>query len=195
MKLCAGGANSRQLSGIWADELQEGDASKAQRFDISKGLTRAALDIIGESKSSPTPSCSMMNSLSAVFDYHFGSLNDADQNEFSRILSNLLSVLAQYATTLLISYSADSTVHPPAAAILFTGTWAFIPESILQFVAYLPARQFVRFREFLTIGKRLGKDLIDGKDNLGVERKKNDILSILGKPDLVCFPGTALTFS
>ncbi|KAJ7753353.1 cytochrome P450 [Mycena maculata] len=137
-----------QLSALWADQIQESDVSSAQRFDISKGLTRAALDIIGES----------------VFDYHFGSLND-DNDFFSSILNNLF---------------ADSTVHPPPAAILFTGTWAFIPESILQFVAYLPARQFVRFREFLSVGKRLGAQLLGDKgENSATDRKKNDILSIL----------------
>ncbi|KAJ6561561.1 cytochrome P450 [Mycena vulgaris] len=136
-----------QLSALWADQLQEGDITKPQRFDISKGLTRAALDIIGET----------------VFDYHFGSLyNQTD--EFTRILSNLF---------------AESTVHPPPAAVLFTSTWAFIPEWILQYTAYLPARQFIRFHEFLTVGKRLGKELIESKENSSTDRKKNDILSIL----------------
>jgi hypothetical protein len=77
-------------------------------------------------------------------------------------------------------HSAESTVHPPPAAVLFTSTWSFIPEWILAYTAYLPARQFVRFHEFLTVGKRLGKELIDSKESSGMDRKKNDILSILG---------------
>ncbi|KAJ6561567.1 cytochrome P450 [Mycena vulgaris] len=142
-----------QLVQIWKDQLQDSDMSSAKVLDVSRGLTNTTLDIIGET----------------VFDYHFGSLDAVQQhNEFSDIFHNLF---------------ADSNLHPPPAAILFAATWAFIPESILRVVEYLPARQFVRFRRFLTVGKRVGKDIIEGKAAAGIESseksRNQDILSIL----------------
>ncbi|KAF7979342.1 hypothetical protein HWV62_42767 [Athelia sp. TMB] len=118
-----------QLTQRWKDRLQEGDLSaETQTLDVSRGLTNATLDIIGE-----------------------GAVD-----------------------------SADSNLHPPPGAILFAQSWQFIPESILHFVEYLPARQFVRFRQFLTVGKRLGKDLIDNKAaSTDSKQKSRDILSIL----------------
>lgn len=48
-------------------------------------------------------------------------------------------------------------------------------------VEYLPTRQFVRFRQFLLHGKRLGKELIDNMPpDLDGKQKYRDILSILG---------------
>ncbi|KAJ7753348.1 cytochrome P450 [Mycena maculata] len=142
-----------QLVQIWKDQLQDSDMSSAKLHDVNRGLTNATLDIIGET----------------VFDYHFGSLDAVQQhNEFSDIFHNLF---------------ADSNLHPPPAAILFAATWAFIPESILRFVEYLPARQFVRFRRFLTVGKRVGKEMIEGKAAAyvasGKKSRNQDILSIL----------------
>jgi hypothetical protein len=81
--------------------------------------------------------------------------------------------------------SADSNLHPSKAEILFGALFRFIPESWLWVVEYLPTRQFVRFREYLVEGKRLGRLLLEerfasnlssGKDG----RKSHDILSILG---------------
>jgi hypothetical protein len=81
----------------------------------------------------------------------------------------------------LLCYSADSNLFPPKGAILFAASWAYVPERILRFVEYLPARQFYRFRQFLLHGKRLGKDLINNKAaSIDAKQKSRDILSILG---------------
>ncbi|KAF5314441.1 hypothetical protein D9619_011872 [Psilocybe cf. subviscida] len=137
------------LTAQWKDKLQEGDCSEFQTMEISRGLVNTTLDIIGE----------------AVFDYHFGSLDRSDvKNEFSEVFHNLF---------------ADSNLFPPAAAILFAASWAYWPELILRHVGELPFRQFVRFKEFLTVGKQLGKDLIINQEAAVDGKKRRDILSIL----------------
>ncbi|THU82019.1 cytochrome P450 [Dendrothele bispora CBS 962.96] len=140
------------LTERWRERLQEGDVTEFQTINVNRGLVDTTLDIIGE----------------AVFDYHFGSLDrHGAANEFSDIFHNLW---------------AESNMFPPKPAILFGASWAFWPEWILHFVEYLPARQFIRFREFLIHGKRLGKDLIQEKAvgaEKGQSKKTRDILSIL----------------
>ncbi|KAF8176080.1 cytochrome P450 [Pholiota molesta] len=138
-----------QLTSQWKDKLQEGDCSDFQVMDISRGLVNTTLDIIGE----------------AVFDYHFGSLDGKeDKNEFSEVFHNLF---------------ADSNLFPPKAAILFAASWAYWPEVILRYVGNLPFRQFIRFKDFLTHGKQLGKDLIENQAAAVDGKKRRDILSIL----------------
>ncbi|KDR78664.1 hypothetical protein GALMADRAFT_137685 [Galerina marginata CBS 339.88] len=138
-----------QLTSQWKDNLQVGDCSKFQVMDISRGLVNTTLDIIGE----------------AVFDYHFGSLDGrAEKNEFSEVFHNLF---------------ADSTLFPPKSAILFAASWAYWPEGILRYVDHLPFRQFVRFKEFITLGKRLGKELVKNQAPVNNSEKRRDILSIL----------------
>uniref|UniRef100_A0A8H7XN92 Cytochrome P450 n=1 Tax=Psilocybe cubensis TaxID=181762 RepID=A0A8H7XN92_PSICU len=138
-----------QLTSQWRDKLQEGDCSEFQTIEICRGLTNATLDIIGE----------------AVFDYHFGSLDKlGEKNEFADCFHNLF---------------ADSNLFPPNAAILFAASWAYWPEFLLRKVEHLPFRQFIRFKEFLTIGKRLGKELIVNQAAAVDGKKRRDILSIL----------------
>ncbi|KAF5355243.1 hypothetical protein D9758_006006 [Tetrapyrgos nigripes] len=140
------------LTERWKEKCQEGDVTQFQTINVNRGLVDTTLDIIGE----------------AVFDYHFGSLDQHGKaNEFSDIFHNLW---------------AESNMFPPKPAILFAASWAFWPEWLLRLVEYLPARQFIRFREFLIHGKKLGKELVVEKA-VGVEKgqskKTRDILSIL----------------
>lgn len=139
-----------QLSAGWKDKLQEGDISQPQIMDVSRGLVNTTLDIIGE----------------AVFDYHFGSLDGTSVgNAFSEVFHNLF---------------ADSNLFPDPIAILFASSWAYWPDFILRWVEYLPFRQFVRFRNFLIHGKKLGKDLIDNQaQHAGTTKKSRHILNIL----------------
>ncbi|THH17464.1 hypothetical protein EW146_g3349 [Bondarzewia mesenterica] len=138
-----------QLTQQWRDTLQEGELSTTQTIDVSRGLVNTTLDIIGE----------------AVFDYHFGALDGlGKENEFSKVFHNLF---------------ADSNLFPSPGAILFGASWAYVPERILNYVEYLPFRQFVRFRQFLKVGKGLGKDLIENEAASSGLKKGRDILSIL----------------
>ncbi|KAF9031410.1 hypothetical protein BDZ89DRAFT_1239242 [Hymenopellis radicata] len=81
---------------------------------------------------------------------------------------------------------ADSNLFPPPFAVDFTAGWNYVPEWILRYVEYLPARQFVRFHEYLKVGKRLAKNLIHNHTaNPDTKLKGRDILSLLAEANKV----------
>ncbi|KAF9477686.1 cytochrome P450 [Pholiota conissans] len=138
-----------QLAGQWKDKLQENDCSTFQVLNISRGLVDTTLDIIGET----------------VFDYHFGALDkNKEKNEFTEVLHNMF---------------AESNLFPPKGAILFSASWDYWPDILLRYVGELPFRQFIRFKKFLTIGKRLGKDLVDSQAASDDIIRRRNILSSL----------------
>ncbi|KAF8902797.1 cytochrome P450 [Gymnopilus junonius] len=140
-----------QLTAQWKDKFQDsGDCSEFQTTNISRSLANATFDIICET----------------VFDYHSGALDgNTDKNEFSEVFNNIFT---------------DSNLFPSKIAILFAASWAYWPEALLRHVGNLPFRQFVRFKAFLTLGKKFGKDLIESKFTVvDGSKKRRDILSIL----------------
>jgi hypothetical protein len=92
------------------------------------------------------------------------------------------SLLRLFSLPQVTRPSADSNLFPPKAAILFAASWAYWPEVVLRYVGNLPFRQFIRFKDFLTHGKQLGKDLIENQAAAVDGKKRRDILSILGEP-------------
>ncbi|KAJ8690780.1 hypothetical protein PTI98_012179 [Pleurotus ostreatus] len=111
----------------WKDQIQCGEG----RFNISSWMARCTLDAIGE----------------AAFHYHFGALDDA-QNELSKSMDNLF---------------ATARACPPKWNVLFKALWRYIPTPILRFVEYIPTKEFLRFRHFKTVSRRVAKELVTQK--------------------------------
>ncbi|KAI0259409.1 cytochrome P450 [Gloeopeniophorella convolvens] len=101
----------------------------------------------------------------AGFDFHFGSLDDAAGNAITRLYANLF---------------VDSMLYPSAFDLLFKSTWRYIPEPLLNFVQYLPSREYRRFRAYLDYVREFARHIIarkaekgDGADLMSVLLRKN----------------------
>ncbi|KAH7925349.1 cytochrome P450 [Leucogyrophana mollusca] len=103
----------------------------------------------------------------AAFDDQFGAL-DGNENELARAFDSLF---------------ADSFLHPPPWDILFKATWRYLPPSVLGLIKYLPTKEYKRFRSYLRVAFRRGKELIEQKSS-GAEKGSKDIMSILVQSNL-----------
>lgn len=110
---------------------------------------------------------------------------DGKENILLKSFDNLLSVFFRDATNQLIYRSSlDSTLHPPTWDLVFKATWSYIPRPILNFVKYLPTREYKRFRSFVAVAKGLAHDLFKDRVDSGiVDKNGKDIMSVLSKSD------------
>ncbi|KAG9217624.1 hypothetical protein CCMSSC00406_0010165 [Pleurotus cornucopiae] len=103
----------------------------------------------------------------AAFDYHFGALDDA-QNELSKSMDNLF---------------ANARACPPKWNVLFKALWRYIPTPILRFVEYIPTKEYLRFRHFKTVSRRVAKELVTQKissmDITPEDEPRRDFMSVL----------------
>ncbi|KAI9440898.1 cytochrome P450 [Lactarius indigo] len=90
----------------------------------------------------------------AGFDLHFGTLDGAE-TELSKII--------------------DSTLYPTPLNMIFKSTWRYIPEFLLQYIRYLPTREYRRFRTYLDCARDFSREIIkrnaengDGPDMMSV---------------------------
>lgn len=86
---------------------------------------------------------------------------------------------------------ADSILEPPTWNALFRVTWRYLPNWVLDFVQYIPTREYKRFRRTLKVINGVSKTLVEnaitesrtlgaseGLDEKG--RGKRDVMSVLG---------------
>jgi hypothetical protein len=60
--------------------------------------------------------------------------------------------------------------------------WRYVPESILEYIKFMPTREYRRYRHFLNLTKRTAKSLIEQKSSsVQGEKGSRDVMSILGK--------------
>jgi hypothetical protein len=130
-----------------------------------------------------------LSRLTAAFDYRFGALDDS-KNELLNVFDNLLygsfglyfGIVVGISYDCITSSSADSLLYPPAGDILFKSMWRYVPERILEYVKFIPTREYRRYRHFLNLTKRTAKSLIDQKSSsVRGEKGSRDVMSILGK--------------
>jgi len=76
--------------------------------------------------------------------------------------------------------SIDSSLYPPRLDLVFKALWCYIPEPVLHYVRYLPAREYRRLRTFLDYSLSFSRDLVgdsvedtDGKDIMSVLLRAN----------------------
>jgi cytochrome P450 len=77
--------------------------------------------------------------------------------------------------------SVDSTLYPAWYDLIFKESWHFIPEPLLEYVRYVPSREYRRFRSFLDYIRNFARGLIeesqikgDGKDIMSVLLRANE---------------------
>lgn len=85
---------------------------------------------------------------------------------------------------------SDSTLHPPLWNTIFRATWRFLPNSLLNFVKYIPTREYKRLNKTLTVINGVSKTLVEDAmheakitGNMGAkagEKGKKDVMSVLG---------------
>lgn len=80
------------------------------------------------------------------------------------------------------SPSSDSFLDPSTWNLIFQALWSYLPESILEYVRYVPTREYTRFRKTLKVINKVSQQLIDHKSRIMSEDKSaRDIMSVLGK--------------
>ena len=90
-----------------------------------------------------------------------------------------------------LAASIDSQLHPPAWLTVFQATWNWLPGVVLDYVRYLPMREFTRFRKTLDVFHSVGKKLVEEKGEalLSGDQRSRDIMSILGEALFETYPG------
>lgn len=80
------------------------------------------------------------------------------------------------------SASADSILHPPLWNTLFQALWPYLPDALLEYVRYIPTREYARFRRTLSLINKVSKQLIDHKSQLSEDSdtSSKDVMSVLG---------------
>ncbi|KAF7436931.1 hypothetical protein PC9H_003765 [Pleurotus ostreatus] len=100
----------------------------------------------------------------AAFDYRFGAIDSA-QNPLSKSMENLFS---------------DTLLYPSGVDLLFKGLWQYIPTSILQYVEYIPTKEYIRFRAFRKLAKSVSKGLIEQRASVSMgDGTSRDVMSVL----------------
>ncbi|KAI0293886.1 cytochrome P450 [Multifurca ochricompacta] len=94
------------------------------------------------------------------FDFQFGSL-DNEETLLGKLYDNLF---------------IDSTLYPSRLDVVFKACWRYIPEPLLHYVRYLPAREYRRFRKYLDYVRSFARDLV--KESM-VKGDGNDVMSVL----------------
>ncbi|KAJ3554565.1 hypothetical protein NM688_g3039 [Phlebia brevispora] len=108
----------------------------------------------------------------AAFDFDFGAL-DEDDNEVSNAYNNMF---------------VDSVMHRSKLDTLFRASWNYLPTWVLDYVDYIPTREYKRFRHTSSVIDKVSKRLIDEKTEalLSGGGSSKDAMSILG----ITFPFT-----
>jgi len=77
---------------------------------------------------------------------------------------------------ILLINSIDSTLYPSWYDLIFKETWKYIPEPLLEYVRYLPTREYRGFRSWLDNVREFSRGLIKQSMDKG---DGNDIMSVL----------------
>ena len=80
------------------------------------------------------------------------------------------------------TFSVDAVTFPPAGALLFKGLWCYLPERILPFMAYLPAKQLRVFRRYMGVARKVASDLLDEaiREIYTGRGNRRDVMSLMG---------------
>ncbi|KAH9989045.1 cytochrome P450 [Russula compacta] len=170
----------RRTGCIGRDHLMLADPKAIQHvlhkpgYHYDKAVDRAHFNelVVGKGLASPLINVTVWFSRAtldvigeAAFDYQFGSLDDVK------------TPLAKQYDNLFI----DSTLYPSGYALVFRESWNFIPELLLKYARYVPAREYRRFRSFLDYIRNFARGLIeeskakgDGKDIMSLLLRANE---------------------
>ncbi|KAJ6524397.1 cytochrome P450 [Mycena vulgaris] len=94
----------------------------------------------------------------AGFDFEFGALDNIE-NPLNKVYDNLF---------------VDSTLYPHKFDIVFRSLWRHIPNPILNYLRYLPGREYTHFRHYLDFIREFSRGLMaksDAKANAAEESR------------------------
>lgn len=79
--------------------------------------------------------------------------------------------------------SVDSTLHPSTWNTLFQAVWAYLPQPVLDYVRFIPTREYSRFLQSLKVVNKVSKTLIKQKSDMLLhgDKTSKDVMSVLGK--------------
>ena len=79
-------------------------------------------------------------------------------------------------------FSIDAVTFPPAGALLFKGLWCYLPEWVLPFMAYLPAKQLRVFRKYMGVARKVASNLLDEalREICAGRGNRRDVMSLMG---------------
>ena len=152
------------------EELLQGPSEDGQVMPMNKWLSRATLDAIGEGAYLHILHVILLIDyiISAAFNYDLGALDDA-KNELCLAYENIF---------------VKSRIHPTIVDTLFRATWRFLPMSVLDYIKYLPRREYKSALHTRQVVDRVAGGLVDdaikNARGLGDEKGQKDVLSVLG---------------
>lgn len=105
---------------------------------------------------------------SAAFHFEFGAL-DNSKNEVSEAYENMF---------------VKARMHPSVLDTIFRATWRFFPFKLLEFVKYLPRREYSAPRATRKVIDKVASSLVDqaiqDAQRVEIEKGKKDVMSVLG---------------
>ncbi|KAI0089032.1 cytochrome P450, partial [Irpex rosettiformis] len=107
-----------------------------------------------------------------AFHFDFGAL-DNSKNEVAKAYDNLF---------------ADSQIHPRLWMTFFRASWRWLPRPLLNFVGYIPTREYKRFRKSKKVVDKVSTILVDAAIEeakfVEVEKGKKDVMSVLVRANM-----------
>ncbi|KAI0087586.1 PAH-inducible cytochrome P450 monooxygenase PC-PAH 1 [Irpex rosettiformis] len=107
-----------------------------------------------------------------AFHFEFGALDNSG-NEVSKAYDNLF---------------ADSQLHPRLWMTFFRASWKWLPRPLLNFVGYIPTREYKRFRKSKKVVDKVSTILVDAAIEeakvVEVEKSNKDVMSVLVRANM-----------
>ncbi|KAI0088171.1 PAH-inducible cytochrome P450 monooxygenase PC-PAH 1 [Irpex rosettiformis] len=117
----------------------------------------------------------------SAFQFEFGAL-DNSKNEVSEAYENLF---------------VKTRMHPPILDTIFRATWRFLPLKLLEFVKYLPRREYsgpgVTRRVVDKVASSLVDQAIKDAEKFEIEKGKKDVMSVLVRANMSENPSLQLS--
>ncbi|KAF9782990.1 cytochrome P450 [Thelephora terrestris] len=114
-----------------------------------------------------------------ALNYPFNTL-DNHQDELTSVYENLF---------------IDAVTFPPAGALIFKGLWCYLPEWILPWMAYLPAKQLRVFRRYMGVARRVASQLLDDvcREMVSGQNNRRDVMSLMVRANSTQGPKQGMT--
>lgn len=138
----------------WKDLIQAGDHT----FNVSRWLARSTLDAIGEGESRR----GVLGMRSYKGPQRRSTIDLARLTVPRTPCPSRWKISCMSCPTSILSciilncaHSSDTLLYPSGVDLLFKGLWRYIPASILQYVEYIPTKEYIRFRAFRKLAKSI----------------------------------------
>lgn len=83
-----------------------------------------------------------------------------------------------------------SRINPTIFDSIFRATWRFFPLWLVDYVKYLPKREYTRLRATREVADRISGNLVDqaieDARSVGFEKSKKGMISVLGELPIIC---------